>query len=103
MQKCSQITIPTDWEDILRKCIREWRGKSLKVVVCKLAWGSAVYNIWRYRNDMEHGNEMYSEEKLLQKICWEVRTRIAGKGKFKENEENVAICNNWGISLNVLT
>jgi hypothetical protein len=27
-----------------------WRiaGKKLKAVVCKLAWGSAVYNIWQH-------------------------------------------------------
>jgi hypothetical protein len=25
-----------------------------------------------------------------------------GNGKFKVNEENVAICNDWGISPNIL-
>ena len=49
------------------------------------------------------GIECNSEIKILQKIYWEIRTRIAGKGKFKENEENMTICNNWAISLNVLT
>jgi hypothetical protein len=51
----------------------------LKDVVCKLAWGSAVYNIWRHRNDVKYGNKMNAKEKMLQKVCWEVRTRIIGE------------------------
>lgn len=68
MQKCFQVSIPTDWEDIVRKGIGEWQGKSLKAVVCKLAWSSAVYNIWKYRIDVKFGNQLNSEEKLLQKL-----------------------------------
>jgi hypothetical protein len=37
---------------------------------------------------------------MLHKICWEVRTRIMWKGKFKGNGENVAICASWDIPLN---
>ena len=33
---------------------------------------------------MKFGSRLYSEEKLLQKICWEVRARIVGKGSLKE-------------------
>jgi hypothetical protein len=39
-------------QDILRKDIGEWQGKKLKAVVCKLAWSSAVYNIWKHQNDV---------------------------------------------------
>lgn len=39
---------------------------------------------------------------MLQKIAWEVRCRIMGKGKFKGNVENVAVCNNWGISHHIV-
>jgi hypothetical protein len=41
-----------DLEDISRKDIGEWQDKKLKAVVCKLAWGLAVYNIWRHQNDV---------------------------------------------------
>lgn len=34
---------------------------------------------------------IHAEEKVLQKIGWEVRNIIMGKRKFKENDENVAI------------
>lgn len=44
-----KVRIHMNWEDILRKCIGgELHGKKLKDAVCKLALGSAVYNIWRY-------------------------------------------------------
>lgn len=70
--------------------------------MCKLAWGTTVYNLWGHRNNVKFGNNMISEEKLLQKICWEMRTRIIGKGKFKKNEENEAICNSWSIPPTIL-
>jgi hypothetical protein len=36
MQKCSVIYFPTIWDEVLSKGLRDWRGKSLKAVVCKL-------------------------------------------------------------------
>jgi len=72
MQKCSLISFPTAWDEVL--------SKSLKVVVRKLVWGSTVYNIWRYRNNVKFGNRLFAAEQILQNICWEVSTRIVGKG-----------------------
>lgn len=87
MQKCLQIDIPTGWEEILSKGIKEWRSKSLQAVVCKLAWGASIYNIWRQRNDVKHENQ--------------IRSRIVGKGKFKATDENVAVCSS-SVSLKML-
>jgi hypothetical protein len=41
----------------------------LKAVLCKLAWGSSVYNLWRHRNDLKFGNHPLSEDRILQKVC----------------------------------
>lgn len=49
-----------------------------------------------YSYDVKFGKHLSSEEKLSQKIYWEVRTGIMEKEKFK-NEEKVAICNRWSI------
>jgi hypothetical protein len=68
--------------------------------MCKLAWGSTVYNLWRFRNDVKFGNSLCSEEKLLQKISWEVMIHMVSKGKYTESIENVSLCSNWGISQN---
>jgi hypothetical protein len=51
---------------------------------------------------VKFGNHLSSEENLLQKICWEVRTRIMGNGQFKKNGENVAICSSWSIPSSIL-
>jgi hypothetical protein len=94
MQKCSFISFSTVWEEVLIKGPSVWRGKILKGVVCKLAWGSIVYNIWRHRNNVKFGNRLCTKEQILQNICWEVRTRIVvqGKRKFKAFEDNEKLC-----------
>lgn len=69
MQKCNQSSIPIEWNDILSKGVRKWKAKNLRAVICNLAWGSAVYNLWRLRNDAKFWNQTISQEKMLQKIC----------------------------------
>jgi hypothetical protein len=64
------------WLEGNHKGIREWRGRSLKATVCKLARAAAVYNMWRKRN------------------------RVMGNGKFKAASENAAICSS-GVSLKI--
>lgn len=59
-----------NWEDILRKGTGgEWQDKKLKDAVCKLALGSAVYNIWGYRYDVKFGRHLSSEEKCYRKFA----------------------------------
>jgi hypothetical protein len=74
MQKCSQHIIPTDWDGILRKGMKDWKGKSLITVVCKLAWGSTVNNIWRYMNYLKFGRlglELWERrDTRVMKIMW---------------------------------
>lgn len=61
-----------------------------------------VYHLWRQRNDVKFGNMLILEEKMVQRISWEVRSRIMWKGKFKSSGENVALCANWDIPIRVL-
>jgi hypothetical protein len=57
-----------------------------------------MYHLWRQRNDIQHGNQPKTEERLMQRIVWDVRSQIRGKGKFRENDLNVEICSKWGYS-----
>lgn len=68
----------------LKKGVKDWRGKNFKAVICRLACGSVVYHLWRQRNDEKFGNMSISEEKMVQMISWEVRTRIMCKGKIEK-------------------
>lgn len=61
-----------------------------------------MYNIWRERNNIKHGNQLLTEEKLVQKIRWEVRTRLMSKGRFPRSKENDELCKNWDLLENIL-
>ncbi|KAK3229312.1 hypothetical protein Dsin_001193 [Dipteronia sinensis] len=50
--------------------------------VSKTVCASTIYNIWRNRNALRHNNNPCIEEKLIQRIKWEVRIRFATKGVF---------------------
>lgn len=88
---------------VLRRGLQDWRKKSLTANVCRLVYSSAMYNIWRNRNEIEHGSRPKTEEKILQTIIlWEVKARIWGRGRFRKAVENVGICCNWGINEQIL-
>lgn len=80
MQKCSLNSFPS-WEDFLNEGLIAWKGKSLLGVVCKLAWGSTVYNLRTHRNNLKFGNQICSEEQILHHISWEVCTQVMRKCK----------------------
>jgi CHASE3 domain sensor protein len=44
--------------------------KGLKAVLIKLCLSASVYSLWRERNNIRHGNQIQTEEKLIQKISW---------------------------------
>jgi len=52
---------PTSWEDVISKILQQWRKKSLNVNVCRLVFGSTMYNIWRNRNEIKHGSHPKTE------------------------------------------
>jgi len=64
------------WDATVDRAVRDWKGNSLQDLICKLSFGSTVYNLWKLRNDLKFGNDLLSEEKLLQKVCWQVRNWI---------------------------
>jgi hypothetical protein len=71
-------------------------------MICKLSLGSTVYNLWKLRNDLKFGNDLLSEEKLLQEVSWEIRNWIVSIGQFKASHANITLCSNLGISPKVL-
>jgi hypothetical protein len=71
-------------------------------VVCRLVLSSTVQGIWRARNEIKHAGHPRTEEQILKLIIGEVRSRIASKGKFQENEENTSLCHRWNIDVSIL-
>jgi hypothetical protein len=94
---CSMLNPPTCWEDVVFLGLKEWKGKTMKAYLCRLVFASIIYNIWRNRNALRHNNNPCTEEKLIQRIRWEVRIRYTTKGRFKKTRGNDILCNTWGI------
>lgn len=84
------------------KTLQEWKKKSLHANICRLVLSSTIYNIWRNRNEIKHGSHTKTEEQILQRIFWEVRSKVLGKGRLKKTLENMAICWNWSIKVKPL-
>jgi hypothetical protein len=64
MEKCLVFDPPVGWVDVMGRGLRDWRNKSLKAIVRKLAWSATVYHLWRQRNEIWHGNQPKTEERL---------------------------------------
>jgi len=56
MELCGVLHPPTCWDDVVSLGLKEWRGKTMKAYICRLVFGSSIYNIWRTRNALRHGN-----------------------------------------------
>jgi hypothetical protein len=65
-----------NWDDILLWGEFDLKGHSLKASLCKLSLGAVVYNVGRHRNDIKHSNPIKTEDRIVKKIVWEVRTGI---------------------------
>jgi hypothetical protein len=57
-------------------------GQKMLASFCRLVFGATIYNLWRNCNEIRHGGLPLTDKKLVQKIHWELRTQVAGKGKF---------------------
>jgi hypothetical protein len=92
MTRCRVANPPIIWEDILQLGCSSWRCNTLKGLLCRLALGSTIYN------EIKHAGHPSTKEQILTKVLWEVRARVAGKGKFPRTRENILPCSLWNLS-----
>jgi hypothetical protein len=71
-------------------------------VLCRLIFGFAIHGLWKARNAIRFCGVPYTEEQILKRIFWDVRTWISGKGSFKKTRENVLLCQIWNLDDSVL-
>jgi hypothetical protein len=55
------------------------KGKQLQATTRKLCFDAAVYNMWLNRNALLHGRTPKTEDRILSKIRWEVKSRLIAK------------------------
>jgi hypothetical protein len=46
---------PTDWDDVIERGVKNWKGKDLKAVMARLCLSASVYAIWKEMNNIRHG------------------------------------------------
>jgi hypothetical protein len=63
-----------------------WKGNSMHASLCRLVLSSSIYNIWSFRNEINHNGHPKIEEQLLKVIFWEVRSIILRRGKFQKSQ-----------------
>lgn len=97
MESCNVVGPPLFWDDVITMGLHNWRKKTLLAYVCRLVFGATIYHLWKTRNEIQYGGLPWTEDQILQRIQFEVRTRVLGKGKFKRNPSNLELCCNWGF------
>ena len=108
MARCRVDNPPIIWEDIIQLGCSNWGSKTLKFLLCCLALGSALYHIWCNRNEILHAGHILhasnpiTEEQILKRILWEVRTRVIGSRKFPKAKENLVLCSLWNLPEDML-
>jgi hypothetical protein len=86
---------PYEWEGIVERGVKEWKGKGLRANLIKLVWIASIYNLWKEKYNIWHRNPLQIEEKIIHKISWEVKIRIVFKGNYLSNKDNEVMCCSW--------
>ena len=71
--RCLVNNSNTEWEEIMIWGLKALHGTKMKATLCILSWSVSVQYL-----------EAGEEEKIVQNIIWEVRTRIMAKERFKK-------------------
>jgi hypothetical protein len=59
---CSNMNCYTSWSELIDEGCRAWKSKSLMGTICRLILSSAVYWLWRARNELKVGGQPLIEE-----------------------------------------
>jgi hypothetical protein len=97
MADCGVVDPPVDWNGVVSWFKAEKYRNSLKIAICKLCLGAAVYHLWRQRKDLLHGNSPQSEEAMVSQIKWQVRARLLAKGSVKLVGDRIGPSHIWNL------
>jgi hypothetical protein len=75
LRKCDGENPKIIWDEVVDWGVEVEKGKTLRVILCKLAFGTVVYHIWKHRNDIRHDNVLKLVEKILKIIYgdWKIQ------------------------------
>jgi hypothetical protein len=79
MNDCSVSYYPSKWDEVAIWSITAMKGSTLESSIWKLCFGAAVYHLWLQRNALIHEITPRTEEQIISRIRWEVRSRVMAK------------------------
>jgi hypothetical protein len=95
----SCVDPPVERDAVISWFKKEMRRKKVWNHVCKLCFGAIVYQLWKQRNDLLHGNTPLPEEAIVAQIRWKVRARLLSKGSMKYTAGNSGLVQSWDLQL----
>jgi hypothetical protein len=101
MSRCNVINPSIKWDEIIHMGISKWENKNLKGIIYRLVLGSIVYHIWCTRNEFQHYEHPLTEDRLVKRVIWEVKTRIVGRN-FPKARENMLLVDLWNLPTDLL-
>jgi hypothetical protein len=98
MGLCLASSAPDNWDLLLECGIKNLKGRSFRVTLCKIAWWATLYHLWQQRNARLHAGEMKSEENIIKAIRRDVKAKMEPV-KSPTSILHQTLCNNWNILL----
>jgi hypothetical protein len=97
MADCLVYDPPVNWDSVGSWCATHLKGKSLHATIFRLCFGATIYQLWRHRNDLLHGNSPRSEEALIKQVKWEVRSRLLARCSAKKIVNSFLLFQKWSL------
>ncbi|XP_039024361.1 uncharacterized protein LOC120157217 [Hibiscus syriacus] len=85
------------WESRITWAILEWKGKSLLIIILKLAWTAFIYSVWEERNRRIFRGESRTIDQVIRVIKDFVRIKLSDRNLNRTDGVNINLCNYWGI------
>ncbi|KAL4278467.1 hypothetical protein GQ457_03G009500 [Hibiscus cannabinus] len=95
--KCCVQRDVLHWNEEVQWAICCLKGKSLIVLILKIAWSCFIYLIWEERNARQFRSHARSVEDIVEDIRFVVSVKLQGKCIDRADPVNAHLCNTWGI------
>ena len=97
MNLCTIQQTPTDWDRSLEWSSKNFRGKSLLSLICRICWSTVIYHLWCERNRRLHGGQSFTTSQLLLKLTRDIQSKLLSLENISSDIVNRKLCYNWGL------
>lgn len=94
--------ITVKWAEVLNYMHQISSQEELRHLIMKLHWTSTTYRVWNERNSRRHGGEEESSDQVFNRVKLDIRHRCMSLRGCKDTVMNRQICDNWGLTLDLL-